>query len=328
MNKTTPPPPESQKASAFLHKLRAAIPAAADYIERELRRPPAAPAAPAAPRSGIAAPSARRAPAQHKRARAAAKLTQAARRAQRERDRDDRILDKLHRTISDAGGTIQRQDLTRIPSAVWRMTAQVIADQTGRAARIYLARMSARASAGAILRAALENGQAWADLRARRIAALGLALDALGRRTRRRGLWTRVVMGITRAAFCALLRNPFDPRERARPSVSACFGVHRPGAAEDTASNAIGYFRALARAGAAYCQQLPTSQAAACERGYPSGHLPNRYWLLAEPWELQSDEHAERFAQLHRAANADCDELDADDRARRAPPPASASPPA
>jgi len=328
MPNTTPPPPLSQKSAAFLNKLRAAIPAAAYYIDRELERPPAAPAPPAAARSGIAAPTARRAPAQHKRARAAAKLAQAARRAHRERGRDDRILDKLHRTISDAGGTIQRQDLTRIPSAVWRMAAQVIADQTGRAARIYLARMSARASAGAILRAALENGQAWADLRARRIAALGLALDALSRRTRRRGLWTRVVMGITRAAFCALLRNPFDPRERARPSVSACFGVHRSGAADDAASNAIGYFRALARAGAAYAQQLPTTQAAACERGFPSGHLPNRYWLLAEPGELQSDEHHERFQDLHRAANADCDELDADDRARRAPPPASASPPA
>lgn len=259
-------------------------------------------------------PNKRHAPAQHRRARQQANE----RRRLRELQRDDRILDKVTDKIRSAGGTIQRGDITRIPSRVWTMAAQIIADPSGRTARIYLARMPSRAAAGAILRAATENGQAWADMRARRIAALGVALEALSKRTRRPGPWSRIVMGITRPALCSLLSDPFDSRARATPSVSAGFNEHRPGATEDLDSNQIGYFRALARNGAAYAQQVRTGQLAACERGFPSGHPPNRYWLAAEAHEQDEHEHRDRLSTAQREANADADELDRTDTERRA----------
>ena len=320
-------PAERKAPPDFIERLREHSPATADRLDRLSQAQETAPKRRAAPTptpprpTPKPRPSARRAPAQHARASKAARAQQAERRRLRELRRDDRILDKVSQKIREAGGTIHRSEITRIPSTVWRMCAQIVADQSGRAARIYLARLSSRAAAGAILKAALENGQAWADMRARRIAALGVALETLSRRTRRPGPWGRVVMGITRPALCALLSNPFDKRARARPSTSAGFGEHRPGAAAAADSNQIGYFRALARNGAAYAQQLHPSQAAACERGFPSGHLPNRYWLAAEAHEQAQDEHRERLAALHIEANADADDLDRADTERRAQPP-------
>lgn len=265
-------------------------------------------------------PSKRAAPAQHARRRKATKAQRIERRRLRELQRDDRILDRVSQKIHDAGGTIPRHDIARIPSAVWRATAQIIADASGRAARIYLARMPSRAVAGAVLRAATENGQAWADLRARRIAALGVAMDLLSKRTRRRGPWSRLVIGITRGAFAALLADPFDKRAQAKPSLNACFGVHRAGAAEDADSNQIGYYRALQRTGATYRQQIgqhSRDTLAPCERGFPSGHAPSRYWLAGEAHEQDEEDHRERLAGLHINANTDADDLEHEDAERR-----------
>jgi len=320
------PVPQSKAAARFLERLAHHNPATAQRLadlatNGSARRAQQAPP-PTSSTTRRAKPprSKRAAPAQHARARKATRAQRTERRRLRELQRDDRILDRVTQKIHDAGGTIPRHDIMRIPSAVWRTTAQIIADASGRAARIYLARMPSRAVAGAVLRAATENGQAWADLRARRICALGVALDLLSKRTRRRGPWSRLVIGITRGAFAALLADPFDQRSQAKPSLNACFGVHRLGAAEDADSNQIGYYRALQRTGATYRQQIgqhSRDTLAPCERGFPSGHSPSRYWLAGEAHEQDDDEHRERLEGWHIAANTDADDLDLEDAERR-----------
>ena len=174
---------------------------------------------------------------------------------------------------------------TVIPVAVWAMAAEIMADGSGKAARIWLQRLSKRYphAVGAIRVAALvplDQGGAlylWSDERARAIAALGCSLLELGRNTRRKGRYRIVVMGVARAAFAALLRNPYSGEQ---PSISALAGRHREDASLLTGQ--LGYLRALEAAGFCYRQQV-RDQREPCEVGFPSGHPPNRYWLVARP---------------------------------------------
>jgi hypothetical protein len=235
------------------------------------------------------------------------------RRALERRERD--YLERLTRRCKAKG---YHFGIRVIPMRVWAACAQVIADPTGRAARMHLKRLNNRTAAGAILDAAIpeRSGRTWAALRVRRIAALGIALVMLAHRTRRRGPWGALVRGIPRAALAALLRDPFDDRAPgadgrapAIPSVTALFGTHRPGAAPMGPD--VGYFVPLRAAGVAYAQQLPAEQVQSSEVG-PSGHALNRYWVASDTPETIDDDTARaRAFELAELAQADARRLDA-----------------
>lgn len=248
--------------------------------------------------------------------------------------RESEHLARLTQRIASVGG--KWTAIRVIPIAVWTMTAQVIADATGRAARIHLRRCKNRTVAGATLAAAFGTREAdettprrsWAELRTRRIVAFGLALAALGRyKAGRAGPWRACVIGIPRGAFAALLRDPHDERSRATPSISACYGTHRPGATADDAGQ-VGYFVALRAAGAVYRQQLPQREATATELWGPSGYAINRYWIATdEPTAISDDEARHRALQWQALADADADLLGAQLRRERTQSAAQAPPP-
>lgn len=234
-----------------------------------------------------------------------------------------RSLDRLSGKIRASGGN-PKVALENVPLFVWRMCWLVIGDATGEAGRMYLRRLKSRTASAAIIAAAfggIPKGCAgripprfeWASLRARRIVALGLALSALAKPTRKSGHRNGLVMGFGRGTFCALLANPMVrrpsyeltekrtikgsekkvavvvTRNPAQPSVAGVFGTHEPGATSDTGQ--VGYFVALRDAGFVYRQQLSEKYATENECYGPSGHACNRYWLIAR-----------RTAQLDSAA--------------------------
>jgi len=160
------------------------------------------------------------------------------------------------------------------------MAQDCLADPSGRAIRYHSRRLGHPIAIGAIRRAALVPGAdgqcrySWRDDRARRIAALGLALVSLAAPTRRKGQFTLLARGFSRQCLAALLADPWS---RARPSLTALAGRHRRGATLETGQ--LGYLRALEAAGLFYAQQLP---AAVCDPGEvgPSGWACSRYWIL------------------------------------------------
>lgn len=238
------------------------------------------------------------------------------------RERDDRYLERLRARLVAGGLDLLTANRARvIPFKVWLMCAQVIADRSGRAARLYLSRLHNRPAAGAILRASISpiagaERRSWSDLRTRRIAALGLALVHLAAPTRRRDQWGGgIVKGLARKALCALLRDPLDRRPSATPSVEALVGVHRPGAAPD--GGQVGYLRALVSAGLTYRQQLPASEVGRDELG-PSGWALNRYWIVTAAFELVAD-WAKAFVQgCLELASGDAQALSSEQRRARA----------
>lgn len=217
------------------------------------------------------------------RASSARRRSDRAARLERAQRRGERHLARVRERLVERGIVIERPAV--IPVAVWSMASDVLADPSGRAARIWLARYAKRFphAVGAVRMAALvplEQGGAvylWSDERTRRIVALGLSLLSLATSTRRKGRYRHLVCGVARGAFRALLRNPFSGEQ---PSMSAIAGVHRRGASLQ--SGQLGYLRALESAGFCYRQQV-YAQRESCEIGFPSGHPPNRYWLLARP---------------------------------------------
>lgn len=280
----------------------------------ELERPaPRAPAAP--PRFPPAV--------ERRRARARAKVQQRARsRVQALRDRDERYLARLRQRLQARGVELMATNrLKLIPFRVWMLCACVLADRSGRAARLELSKLKNRAAAGAILRASIapELGaerRSWSDLRTRRIAALGLALVHLADTTRRRDQWGGgMVRGLARKALCALLRDPLDPRPTAIPSVEALVGVHRTGA--DPNGGQVGYLRALVSAGLVYRQQLPASVAGRDEVG-PSGWAMNRYWIVTGALELAAEWAVGAFRALLELASGDAAALASSMRSDRA----------
>ncbi len=171
--------------------------------------------------------------------------------------------------------------LIGIPSHVWKMCAVILADPSGRAIRGYARKFGNKVAVGAVMAAALVPGDGtqrytWLDERARYIVALGFALIELSRATKKRGPYTRLVMGIPMGALRALVANPWD-RER-KPSRSAMAGTHREGGCMEDGQ--VGYMKALREAGLFYAQQVPREHAHSFERCGPSGHTLNRYWLV------------------------------------------------
>jgi hypothetical protein len=319
----------SARAQAFLRAQGVEPP----ELPPELPPAPAAPLAaalpPPAPPSTPAGPQHRHGP----------KLTRAQRAHSRRRAverREAKYLERLTERAKAAGHT--GAGLRAIPLAVWVGCAQVVSDATGRAARIHIRRLVNRTAAGAILAAAMppDADSTWASLRARRIAALGLALVWLGQYTARVGPWNCIVKGIPRGALATLLRNPFDARpamgtrKRAAgiPALTTLFGTHRPGAADD--SGDAGYFPALRAAGLVYRQQLPAAHVGAGELG-PSGYACNRYWIVTDARYVADfgDGLAQLAAELGLLAERDADDLGRQlARERRARTGADGPPPA
>jgi hypothetical protein len=167
-----------------------------------------------------------------------------------------------------------------IPSKVWTMASDILADQTGKASIKYLSGCSNRTAVNAIRKAAQpideSTGEVLRNLsneRSRRIVALGLSMLALGNSTRRKGPWKLLVRGIPQGAFTALLRNPYTGE---RPGISAINGIH---SADDSLDGGqLGYLRALERAGFCYSQQLPITEVGPNE-AYGT-HALNRYWIV------------------------------------------------
>jgi hypothetical protein len=234
----------------------------------------------------------------------------------RRRERaDDRHLARLAKRFNDAGCDVTPNGFRVIPKWVWAVCCNIVNDDSGRAARIYLRRARNKVGAGAIRLAALvpqDNGKAlysWADSRARKVAALGVALLALEVPTRRAGPWEGIVRGVPRGALCALLASAWrfervnGELRRRRPSLSALAGVHRTGA--DLESGQVGYLKALELAGFCYAQQLPAHAVERFEACWPSGYATNRYWIVTSiPTRPLSDEQKLALMALHRAGLA------------------------
>lgn len=229
--------------------------------------------------------------------------SQAAR--QRRRDlADQRHIDRIRKRLELHGCTLGREGFRLIPRHVWLMCWDILADPSGRSARIWLRRERNKIAVGCIRLAALacdgagDGRYTWTDERARRICALGLALCALAIPTRRRGPWQSIVRAIPRGALLALLASPWETDRK--PSMTGLVGTHRPGATME--SGQVGYLLALELAGLCYAQQLPASQVAAHERCWPSGYASNRYWIVTStPTAPESDDTKRVLLALHEA---------------------------
>jgi len=305
-----------EKAQRFFDRLaKMAESAPAPARGAEARAPSPGPAARRFERRAASPRATAAAAVQHRKRRARARVVAL-------RERDERYLERLRARLVAGGLELLSANRARvIPFKVWLMCAQVIADRSGRAARLYLSRLHNRPAAGAILRASIapELGaeqRSWSDLRTRRIAALGLALVHLALSTRRRDQWGGgIVKGLPRKALCALLRDPLDRRRSATPSVEALVGVHRPGAAPD--GGQVGYLRALVSAGLTYRQQLPASDVGRDELG-PSGWAMNRYWIVTAAFELVADWARAAVLACVELASGDALALHAEQRRARA----------
>jgi hypothetical protein len=214
------------------------------------------------------------------------------RRVERKARAAERHLERVRARFNAFNDALEARGLARlegqavIPLRTWNMATDILADASGRAGRIWLARLAKRFphAAGAIRMAAVvptASGQVhlWSDDRARRIVALGCALLELSRNTRRKGQFRLMVAGITRSSLEALIGNVWTGE---RPSHSALSCRQHAGAS--LLAGGLGYLRALESAGFMYRQQIhePARQLP-CERNYPKGHPPNRYWLVARP---------------------------------------------
>ncbi len=213
---------------------------------------------------------------------------------------------------ADRGGVAV--DETIIPLDVWITAWANCDDHTGAALRASFKLARNTAAKELALRAALNittgglaryrfDGSGAEALRARRIAALAIAMLELARPTKVRGAYGGgEILGVPRGAFCELLRDVRDRRLPERedasstcpvcyrdercthlrapgvPTVNAVFGKHRvDGTAE---SGEVGYWCALREAGFGYSRQLPPKEAASVELAY-GPHATNRYQICA-----------------------------------------------
>lgn len=274
--------PAQGPTARFLARLPAAQRAAlaARGVTADTPPPPPRPTAPRPPP---------RATARYTEARANKRQAHAERRhrlSEREAATERRLLERLQAKIEKAGGRPTAPAF--IPPRVWRAVWAITTDDTGAAARLHLSALRNRPAADAITRAALgaehlAEPRTWADLRTRRIAALGIMLAQLAAPTRRkRDRWHGLVKGIYTGAFTAALHNHMDPRPAPPGKCSNGRAKKRPGTPHfNTVFDAQGYLAELEAAGLCYRQQLHAAQCDASETAGPSGHATNRYWLIA-----------------------------------------------
>jgi hypothetical protein len=251
-------------------------------------------------------------------ARPLSKREQIARRAARfERDAElylKRFWEKVERAKRENPNVGQDFRPKPVPLASYRMCWEINGDWSGGAARIWLRRYAPRFphAVGAIRRAALvpiDEGAGktvydYSDLRARRIIAEGLLKLSMAQPSNRRDQWRYVTIGLTHAAIRECLKNPWNGR---KPTRGAIGGWHRV-RADDARRNAsaalltgqLGYGNALKLAGFCYSVRLHRERDALeeCERGYPSGYAPARYFITARPLNPAGSHNAARRAAL------------------------------
>lgn len=204
------------------------------------------------------------------------------REAQRAR-REERQLGRIRRRLASQGVRPESAELRLIPREVWAACREILADLSGRACRVQLARQRNKAAVAAIRRAALEpdasgaTRRTWCDARARAVCALGVGLLMLAVPTGRASAHANEVRGVTRGALCALIGSPFEADRR--PSLGSLSGTSHGGAR-------VGYLVALERAGFLRRYQMPGDRAPAAERfKNRRGELwaSNRYQVLRMP---------------------------------------------
>lgn len=198
------------------------------------------------------------------------------------------------RKEGDSGDLIR--ELVVIPRKLWRDCWAMNSDPSGRAAWKLWAGVPAvrRAIMMRVAFGLVSDGAGgrharydFSDARARAVATLAYALHVLSTSTRRRGVWGGgAVLGVTRGAFCHLLRNVHSKKARV-PGITTVFGTHRPGATLEQPGQ-LGYMTALKKAGYCYSRQLPSAEAEPCERW--GVYTSARYQVASS--EL---EHAGRF---------------------------------
>ena len=230
-------------------------------------------------------------------------------RLQRARQRNNRHMRAVRARLAELG--VRCDCPAIIPRHVWAMAREILADSTGKAARVWLARLARRfpAAVGAIRCAALEPLEDGTcrytlgdnEVLPRRRVALGLALLELGLRSRRRDKWRLLVLGIARGALLALLANPENGE---RPGLSTLSGLK-------------GDFKALRRSGFMYRYQMKAHERRdRSELGWPSGRSPNRYYLIT-----RASFHLSRGAMLELLQLEELGYRAGDERPELAPPP-------
>jgi hypothetical protein len=199
---------------------------------------------------------------------------------------DAKFLFKLRQKLENAGADpTAARHIRSIPVSIRIMAADILADRSGKAAKIYLSR-SHNPRAAAAIRAAV-NDDMQSD-RSRRIIALGLSLVALSKDTNRKGQWRRIVRGIPQTALTGILKDPWTHR---RPSLSAVRGIH----GEESYDR--GYLDCLKNAGLCYSQQLPRAAVAPFEA--LGEYSVNRYWIVTPHI---ADLSPEELAELARCS--------------------------
>ncbi len=199
-----------------------------------------------------------------------------------------------------------------VPPHVWRTEQVILADATGKMAKIILSQLPP-AVARRIKRAALEpkpyqpkrvrrgrelrkprrqvldgsrryweapGKRHWWHPTAIRTVACGVTLWQLGRDTKRSG-FKHVTRGYSRGILCELLQ---DPMSGVAPSKSQIAGSHH---------DVPGEIRALEQAGVFRVNQPPGSKVEASDRG-PTGYAMNVYWWF--PWVAGKDGDEELMA--------------------------------
>lgn len=207
---------------------------------------------------------------------------------------------RKQRKDGDGGDLIR--ELVVIPRKLWQDCWAMYSDDSGRAAWKLWAPVPAvrRAIMMRVAFGLVSDGRGgrharydFSDARARAVATLAYALHVLSTSTRRRGVWGGgAVLGVTRGAFCHLLRN-MKSRKAKIPGITTVFGTHRPGATLEQPGQ-LGYMTALKKAGYCYSRQLPSAEAEPCERW--GVYTSARYQVASS-----EIEHAARFIGLDGA---------------------------
>jgi hypothetical protein len=230
----------------------------------------------------------------------------------------------------------------------WVMRCDVLSDGTHEAPRTWLERCSRTHphAAGAIRRAALvplPDGTTlyrWSDLRAKRVAVVGMILLMESRRVSnqrnlrdRHGRWAHVTTGLSIEYLRALLADPFTGEKPSRSAlvgwhegqpqaVALAFRSHRPlpdGGIGALLDGQLGYLPALKVAGFCYSRQPRPElgdQLFPDEIGTESGFATTRYFIVGRPVDatLVPERHRAHMAALESLGWTD---LGDDERATR-----------
>lgn len=218
-------------------------------------------------------------------------------RRDRARRANERLAARVHAELGPIlkarGAELTVDQMVLIEREVWHTSWAIKADATGRAVWAAFRNVPAAQRAHMLtLALGIVDGRAryrFSDERARAVAAVCYVLIAMAKTTKRGGPFGGgLVMGITRNAFCALLRDVNDPRGGV-PCLTTVFGTHVPGNGRSDRERLerpweLGYMTVLKLGKFCYSQQLPSADAEPCERW--GTYTSARYWLGA--WQFET----------------------------------------